>query len=208
MAKACRGCGAIEDIPDIGESLGGFTLSRADGFYYCGDCCDGRAKARSRHMRVRRKALSARKRPEGAAFRRWAQTQIGYDDPVGDIARDVVADSQFPRGPFRDCVRYVERNGCDLAVAAFIRAFDKFADFVDRGGKVPPMARSSVTPGLRFHVFRRDGYRCRLCGRTADDGVKLEVDHIHPVARGGKTVYGNLWTLCFDCNRGKRDSLL
>jgi 5-methylcytosine-specific restriction endonuclease McrA len=35
------------------------------------------------------------------------------------------------------------------------------------------------------------------------DGVKLEVDHIKPISKGGKTVLNNLQTLCMDCNRGK-----
>lgn len=40
-----------------------------------------------------------------------------------------------------------------------------------------------------------------------DHGVKLEVDHIIPVAEDGGDALDNLQTLCFDCNRGKRDSI-
>lgn len=60
-----------------------------------------------------------------------------------------------------------------------------------------------MTPALRFAVMKRDHYRCRLCGKTADQGARLEVDHITPVFKGGKSVLDNLWTLCFECNRGK-----
>ena len=63
--------------------------------------------------------------------------------------------------------------------------------------------RRLMTPGLRIEILKRDGYRCRICGRSAQDGVKLEVDHIVPVSKGGKTVASNLQTLCWDCNRGK-----
>ncbi|WP_423219633.1 HNH endonuclease [Bifidobacterium animalis] len=51
--------------------------------------------------------------------------------------------------------------------------------------------------------MKRDHYRCRLCGKTADQGARLEVDHITPVSKGGKSVLDNLWTLCFECSRGK-----
>lgn len=34
---------------------------------------------------------------------------------------------------------------------------------------------------------------------------KLHVDHIIPIAKGGKTVKENLRTLCEECNWGKRD---
>lgn len=60
---------------------------------------------------------------------------------------------------------------------------------------------------LRFAIFRRDGYRCQICGRNAQEhGVTLEVDHRLARAQGGSDDPANLWTLCFDCNRGKSDS--
>jgi 5-methylcytosine-specific restriction endonuclease McrA len=34
----------------------------------------------------------------------------------------------------------------------------------------------------------------------------LEIDHRIPRAKGGSDDPSNLWTLCFDCNRGKSDS--
>ena len=68
-------------------------------------------------------------------------------------------------------------------------------------------ARSQMTDKLRYEILKRDGFRCKLCGRTADDGVKLHVDHIIPVSKGGETVPDNLRTLCEDCNWGKGDRL-
>ena len=57
---------------------------------------------------------------------------------------------------------------------------------------------------IRYEVLRRDGYRCLLCGATAQDGTTvLEVDHIIPKALGGDDLPANLQTLCQDCNRGK-----
>jgi len=63
--------------------------------------------------------------------------------------------------------------------------------------------RSIMTPSLRYEIMKRDGFRCVLCGRDAYDGVKLHVDHIVPVCRGGQTVEWNLRTLCEECNLGK-----
>ena len=63
--------------------------------------------------------------------------------------------------------------------------------------------RSLMTDSLRYDVLKRDGFRCVLCGRTANDGVVLHVDHIIPIARGGKTEPNNLRTLCEFCNLGK-----
>lgn len=63
--------------------------------------------------------------------------------------------------------------------------------------------RSLMTPGLRHDILKRDNFRCQYCGATANDGVKLHIDHIHPVSKGGKTVKENLQTLCERCNIGK-----
>ncbi len=65
--------------------------------------------------------------------------------------------------------------------------------------------RQKMTPALRYEVLRRDNFRCKICGRSQEDGVKLHVDHILPVSKGGKTEMNNLRTLCEDCNLGKKD---
>lgn len=65
--------------------------------------------------------------------------------------------------------------------------------------------RRKMTDSLRYDVMERDGFRCRLCGRSASQGAVLEVDHIKPISKGGKTTMSNLQTLCKECNRGKRD---
>lgn len=36
----------------------------------------------------------------------------------------------------------------------------------------------------------------------------LEIDHIHPVSKGGDNEESNLITSCYDCNRGKSAGLL
>ena len=65
--------------------------------------------------------------------------------------------------------------------------------------------RSRMTLSMRYNVMQRDGFRCVLCGASREDGVKLHVDHIKPIAKGGKTEMSNLRTLCDRCNFGKRD---
>ena len=62
--------------------------------------------------------------------------------------------------------------------------------------------RKPIGKKLRFEVFKRDSFTCQYCGRSAPD-VVLEVDHIQPVADGGKNDILNLITSCHDCNAGK-----
>jgi 5-methylcytosine-specific restriction endonuclease McrA len=74
--------------------------------------------------------------------------------------------------------------------------------------KYPQKNRPPIPPGDRFRVFKRDGYRCRICGASADDGAVLHIDHIIPVSLRGTNDESNLQTLCRDCNFGKRDRLM
>jgi hypothetical protein len=67
--------------------------------------------------------------------------------------------------------------------------------------------KQSVRKGLRFEVFRRDGFTCQYCGRQPPE-VVLHVDHIRPVAEGGTDEEMNLVTSCQDCNLGKGKALL
>lgn len=69
--------------------------------------------------------------------------------------------------------------------------------------------RAKLTPGMRFDVLERDGFICRGCGDSPlyDSSIKLHIDHIHPIAHGGKTEIDNLQTLCQTCNLGKSDKI-
>ncbi len=62
--------------------------------------------------------------------------------------------------------------------------------------------RKQISKKTRFEVFKRDSFACQYCGSTPP-GVVLHVDHITPVALGGKNNIDNLLTSCCDCNLGK-----
>ena len=87
-------------------------------------------------------------------------------------------------------------------------------------------SRSSVTSykyplhaQLRKYIHERDGYACKICGVKAKmkEGYEgqavllcessrfalLELDHIIPRSRGGRTCVENLQTLCSSCNARK-----
>ena len=67
--------------------------------------------------------------------------------------------------------------------------------------------RSIMTNDLREAIKKRDNYTCRKCGNSVykEPNLLLEVDHIVPISKGGKTEASNLQTLCWRCNREKSD---
>ena len=66
--------------------------------------------------------------------------------------------------------------------------------------------RGKVSNKIRFAIYKRDGYRCKICGKSGDDH-DLEIDHIIPISKGGKSTFDNLQTLCHDCNVKKGDTI-
>ena len=67
--------------------------------------------------------------------------------------------------------------------------------------------RKTLSIRKRFFVFKRDQFTCQICGKSGQ-GMRPEVDHKVSVHDGGTDALDNLWTLCFDCNRGKSKTSL
>lgn len=69
--------------------------------------------------------------------------------------------------------------------------------------------RREIPIGLRFTIFKRDSYKCVICGRSPATtfGIELHADHIIPFSKGGKSREDNLRTLCNECNIGKSNKL-
>lgn len=53
---------------------------------------------------------------------------------------------------------------------------------------------------VSWQVFRRDGYKCRYCGK---DGVPLTVDHLVLWEDGGPSTDQNMVSACKKCNKAR-----
>ena len=70
------------------------------------------------------------------------------------------------------------------------------------GGKIGTAIvpnRKSKLDRFRWRVWERDNFTCKKCKSRR----VLQVDHIYPESKGGKTEMKNLQTLCAKCNRKK-----
>lgn len=63
----------------------------------------------------------------------------------------------------------------------------------------------SVPRELEISVYLRDGKKCRYC--SSEKGP-FEIDHVHPVSRGGIHEITNLVVSCQKCNRIKKDNTI
>lgn len=97
---------------------------------------------------------------------------------------------------------------------SFFKALEAFVSSMN--GEVVSSRNTSGTPNprsinyrMRFRVLQRDNFKCCACGASPakDSGVKLHIDHIIPVSKGGTCDLSNLQTLCEKCNLGKSNVL-
>jgi ATP adenylyltransferase len=89
---------------------------------------------------------------------------------------------------------------CDEAISTYLQK---------RGTAVYDHRRAALgylSGSLRYEVLKRAGFRCELCGISAEERA-IEVDHILPRKHGGADDLTNLQALCFKCNanKGARD---
>lgn len=59
-------------------------------------------------------------------------------------------------------------------------------------------------PEVKEEIFKRDGYRCVVCGRGREDGVEIHADHKIPIDKGGTNTVDNGQTLCSEHNLLKK----
>lgn len=87
---------------------------------------------------------------------------------------------------------------CDAKVVEYLQR---------RGAKAYDHRRTALgdlSGTVRYEVLKRAGFRCELCGVSAEERA-LEVDHILPRRHGGKDGIENLQALCWTCNANKGD---
>lgn len=96
-------------------------------------------------------------------------------------------------------IRALKQEGWQIEVRG-----DGYTRLISLEKVEPKGIRGAISRKDRYLTFHRDGNRCKSCGRSPDDGVKLTVDHIIPVDWDGKNELDNYQTLCEDCNYGKQ----
>lgn len=107
-----------------------------------------------------------------------------------------------------------ENNGCcdchrQLAPTEFLRPYDEEGRFylsirckdcwVEREKQQVEKDRQRKVAFRKSDLLKLAGAHCKICGSVED----LEVDHIVPVSKGGRTLLENLQILCRPCHDGK-----
>src|SRR3989338_1282904 len=100
---------------------------------------------------------------------------------------------------FRDPDRAIRKLSQEVQLIKINKGVYKYdPDFVQN------RELEDFTPAQKEEIFKRDNYKCVICGRGRDDGVEIQADHIKPKELGGKAEITNGQTLCAQHNFQKK----
>lgn len=129
-----------------------------------------------------------------------------YAHPNEDLERGPVVDwvtEQWlkshhtpPRDPWR-AIRALHQKGFLIKVKKGVYRYDPRA--------VRKRELEEFTPEQKEEIFRRDNYRCVICGRGRHNGYEIHADHIIPKDLGGRADVTNGQTLCSIHNFRKKN---
>lgn len=118
--------------------------------------------------------------------------------PVVDWVEEQYLDlyRRKPRDPWR-AIRRLHEDGWLMKVRTGVYRYDP--------DHVAERELRDFTPQMKEAIFRRDNYRCVVCGRGRQDGVEIHADHIRPRDLGGTNTIENGQTLCSQHNLLKKN---
>lgn len=118
--------------------------------------------------------------------------------PVVDWVEDqyLALYKKKPRDPWR-AIRQLSQDGKLIKIRKGVYRYD------------PEYTRNvdlfDFPNDIKEAIFKRDNYRCVVCGRGRADGVEICADHIKPKDFGGNNSIDNGQTLCMQHNLIKKN---
>ena len=97
------------------------------------------------------------------------------------------------------------------AMSHYVAHLEKQRLGVKPGAALPAANSRRIPKALRRFVWERDGGRCTFVsadGHRCGETMRVEVDHITPVAMGGKSTAENLRVLCSAHNKHEAERVL
>ena len=129
-------------------------------------------------------------------FKKHPKKEISHPKIVDWVVAELKKRSgKVFRDPDRG-IRKLSQEGQLIKIKKGVYKFDP--DFVNNKNL------EDFTPNQKEEIFKRDNYRCVICGKGKADGVEIQADHIKPKELGGKAEIENGQTLCAQHNFQKK----
>lgn len=196
----CENCGTT-----VGKYDGGATLTRPRRF--CSPACKGAWNRTNPEAvkRARERARSARR-----AARKQHQKQYDTNPRTCATCHNELPYEHRNRKRCPACQAEHEREQARQYHHVHYRTDPAYrAKLMDAAHRRHARRKTNgpVHNIKRRDVFKRDNYRCRICGVTTDDTLprahprRSNLGHINAIAAGGTHTWDNVCCLCYSCNR-------
>ncbi len=100
-----------------------------------------------------------------------------------------------PRDPWR-VIRSLHQRGVLVKISKGVYQYDEDC--------VSNRDLEVFTEQQKQEIFKRDGFKCVICGKGIREGVEIHADHIKPKEKGGKAEIINGQTMCSTHNNLKK----
>lgn len=101
-----------------------------------------------------------------------------------------------PRDPWRE-IRKLHQQGKLMKVSKGVYKYSP--------SHIQEVELFDFPPEVKEEIFKKDGYKCVVCGRGKKDGVEICADHRIPKDKGGSNTADNGQTLCTEHNLMKKN---
>ena len=133
-------------------------------------------------------------------FHAHPNEEIEHDRVVDWVTEKVVkAGYEPPRDIWRTIRSLCERHKLTY-VQKGVYKYDP-----DRSPEDKPVEPRTFPPAVREAIFKKNNYRCVVCGLGREDGVEIAADHKLSWLKGGESTLENGQTLCDKHNNMKKD---
>ncbi len=132
-------------------------------------------------------------------FQANSEKELSHGPVVDWVTKEWMKDHDNPpRDPWRT-IRRLHQDGVLLKVKKGVYKYDPKLIRDDK------IASSDFPPDIKEEIFKRDNYRCVVCGLGKQDGVEICADHKISRDKGGKNTLENGQTLCMQHNLLKKN---
>ena len=130
-------------------------------------------------------------------FEMHPREDLSHGPVVDWVEREKIkAGGTKPRDPWR-VIRKLHQEGMLIKVNKGVYRYDP--------EHIRDIELFEFSQAVKEKIFRRDNYRCVVCGRGRMDGIEICADHIKPRDKGGINTVSNGQTLCTEHNLLKKN---
>jgi hypothetical protein len=211
----------LEELQRVADVIGTQALTRSD--------IEKHARCSYTTLKQRFGGLHAALKAAGLTGQD-IRRNVSDEELLRELARiwDLVLTHEGRRPFHRDLIKYkskLSRHPYYRRWGSWIKACEALLEWEGKASEVSsaaptntdtekPLARLSrrkraIPLRVRYAIFLRDRFTCKLCGRCPSSSpcVVVHVDHIVPESKGGTLDPSNLRCVCEECNLGKGDLL-